>query len=148
MPRVLLTGMSGTGKSTLAAELARRGQRTVETDDEGWHRADGSWDPGRMAALLAAHRDLLVVGTADNQGRFYDRFAAVVLLSAPAEVVLARVSTRSTNPYGRTDEQRAEILGYLATVEPLLRRGATLELDGQRPTTELADVVERLLTGS
>ena len=70
----------------------------------------------------------------------------MVLLSAPAEVVLARVSTRSTNPYGRTEEQRAEILGYLVAVEPLLRRGATLELDGRRPMAELADVVERLLT--
>ncbi|GAA1427256.1 AAA family ATPase [Microlunatus lacustris] len=146
MPRVLLTGMSGTGKSTLAAELARRGHRTVETDDDGWHREDGSWHPGRMTALLDAHPDLLVVGTADNQGRFYDRFAAVVLLSVPADVVLARVSTRSTNPYGRSGEQRAEILGHLSTVEPLLRRGATLELDGRRPTGELADVVAQLLT--
>lgn len=145
MARVLLTGMSGTGKSTLATELAGRGHRVVETDHEGWHRPDGGWDLDRMAALLATHPDLLVVGTADNQGQFYDRFAAVVLLSAPAEVLLARVTARSTNPYGGTAEQRAEILGYLATVEPLLRQGATLELDGRRPTAELADVVERLL---
>lgn len=145
MPRVLLTGMSGTGKSTVRAELARRGHRTVETDDPGWHRPEGGWDHPRMTALLAAHHDLLVVGTADDQGLFYDRFAHVVLLSAPAEVLLARVTTRTTNPYGRTAGQRAEILGYLAEVEPLLRAGATLELDGRRPVTELADVLEGLL---
>ncbi|SDR87127.1 Shikimate kinase [Friedmanniella luteola] len=147
MPRVLLTGMSGTGKSTLRAEVERRGCRTVETDDEGWHRPDGGWDESRMATLLASHADLLVVGTADNQGRFYDRFAHVVLLSAPAEVLLARVAARTTNPYGRTPEQRAAILDHLETVEPLLRAGATLELDGRRPAPELADVVEGLLRG-
>ena len=147
MPRVLLTGMSGTGKSTLRAELARRGHRTVETDEPGWHRSDGGWDEQEMTALLAAHADLLVVGTADNQGDFYDRFAHVVLLSAPAEVLLARVASRTTNPYGRTAEQRAEILGNLEAVEPLLRRGATLELDGRRPAAALADAVEALLTG-
>ena len=147
MPRVLLTGMSGSGKTTVRAELERRGHRTVETDDPGWHRSDGGWHEPRMAALLAAHADLLVVGTADNQGTFYDRFAHVVLLSAPAEVLLARVASRTTNPYGRTAEQRAEILGHLRAVEPLLRRGASLELDGRRPTAELADVVEALLQG-
>jgi hypothetical protein len=33
-------------------------------------------------------------------------------------------------------------------VEPLLRRGATAELDGRRPTEELADIVERLLAAT
>ena len=36
MSRILVTGMSGTGKSTLLAELRRRGYRTVDTDYEGW----------------------------------------------------------------------------------------------------------------
>lgn len=33
---------------------------------------------------------------------------------------------------------------YLNTVEPLLRRSATLELDGRSPVDELADAVESL----
>ena len=33
---VLVTGMSGTGKSTALVELARRGFRTVDTDEPGW----------------------------------------------------------------------------------------------------------------
>ena len=145
MARVLVTGMSGTGKSTLLAELARRGHHTVDTDDPGWVLASGGWDPGRMDDLLAGHADLVVSGTVANQGRFYDRFAHVVLLSAPAAVILQRVRNRTTNPYGRTPEQRAEILGSLDTVEPLLRAGATLELDGRLPTDRLADSVEALL---
>jgi len=42
---VLVTGMSGTGKSAVTAELACRGHRVVDTDEPGWilmiHTADG-----------------------------------------------------------------------------------------------------------
>lgn len=146
MPRVLVTGMSGAGKTTLLAELARRGHLTVDTDYGGWELPDGTWDEQRMDRLLADHADVVVSGTVDNQGRFYDRFQHVVLLSAPLDVLVERVSTRSGNPYGRTAAQQAEIARYLHTVEPLLRRGASLELDGRRPVGELADVVEGLLS--
>ncbi|MEV0394211.1 hypothetical protein [Polymorphospora rubra] len=49
------------------------------------------------------------------------------------------------NPYGKTAAHRAEIERYVGEVEPLLRRTASLELDGRRPVEELADIVERLL---
>jgi shikimate kinase len=141
--RILVTGMSGAGTTTVLDELRRRGHHTVDTDYGGWERPDGTWDEPRMTALLAARDSVIVSGTVQNQGRFYDRFHHVVLLSAPLEVLLQRVADRA-NPYGRTPEQRAEIAGYVRTVEPLLRRGATLELDGRRPVTDLADTIEAL----
>jgi len=141
--RVLVTGMSGTGKSTLLAELARRGFDTVDTDDPGWI-VDGLWDEERIAALLKRDR-LVVQGTVENQGRFYDRFDAVVLLSAPTDVLLERLATRTTNDFGKTPEERAKILDDLERVEPLLRRGCTHELDATRPLTDLADEVQRLV---
>src|SRR4051794_35611927 len=97
MRRVLVTGMSGTGKSEALAELERRGFRVVDTDLPGWCRwvdeEEGSggwlWREDRMAELVAAEgkRPLYVAGCVSNQGMFYDRFEAVVLLSAPAEVI-------------------------------------------------------------
>ena len=36
MSMILVTGMSGTGKSAALAELGRRGYRVVDTDDPGW----------------------------------------------------------------------------------------------------------------
>jgi hypothetical protein len=117
MARVLVTGMSGAGKSTLLDELAHRGHSTVDTDYGGWVLAGGLWDETRMARLLADRSDLVVSGTVSNQRTFYDRFEHMVLLSAPVEVLLERVRTRRSNPYGRTSEQRAEIVGYVETVD-------------------------------
>lgn len=145
MTRILITGMSGAGKSTLLAELARRGHRTLDTDLDGWtDEATALWDEPRMAALLAAHDDLILSGTVENQGRFYDRFDHVILLSAPVEVLLHRVRTRTDNPYGRTLAQQQDIRRHVIDVEPLLRAGATAELDGTRPVQHLADAVEEL----
>ena len=147
MPRVLVTGMSGAGKTTILDELRRRGHLTVDTDYAGWALPDGTWDEDRMEALLAAEPDVVVSGTVSNQGRFYDRFEHVVLLSAPVDVLLERVRRRTNNPYGTSEEQWAEIAEYTRTVEPRLRAGATVELDGRRPVTKLADVVEGLVLG-
>ncbi len=143
---VLVTGMSGAGKTTLLEELSRRGHHAIDTDHDGWTLPQGTWDEPRMAALLAGPGAVVVSGTVANQGAFYDRFDHVVLLSAPLGVLLDRLATRSNNPYGSTAEHRAEVERYVGEVEPLLRRGATVELDGRRPVRELADAVERLLT--
>jgi shikimate kinase len=147
MTRVLVTGVSGAGKTTVLDELRRRGHLTVDTDYDGWELPDGTWDERRMNRLLATHSAVVVSGAVDNQGRFYDRFEHVVLLSAPLHVLLERMRTRQNNPYGKTTEQQPEIARHLDEVEPLLRRGAGLELDGRRPVAELADVLEDLLTG-
>jgi dephospho-CoA kinase len=132
--------MSGTGKSTVLAELARRGYETVETDVEPWSEwsdeAGGYvWNEARVTELLDREREttVFVSGTVSNQGRFYDRFDAVVLLSAPAEVLLERIGSRTTNPFGKSAEERATILADLAEVEPLLRATCTHELDATQP---------------
>ena len=147
MARVLITGMSGAGKTTVLQELSRRGHRTIDTDYDGWVLPDDTWDESRMSALLASDSSLVVSGTVENQSRFYQRFAAVVLLSAPVEVLIERVSARTNNPYGNSEDEQSAIRQYVLDVEPLLRNGATLELDARRPIAELADEVERLITG-
>jgi adenylate kinase family enzyme len=144
--RVLVTGMSGTGKSSALAELAKRGFRVVDTDSTEWSEWNGEewlWREDRMAALLAdGGPTVFVSGCMSNQGKFYDRFDAVVLLSAPAQVILERVDGRTTNEYGKTPCERDLILTHVETVEPLLRATATHELDASRP---LAEVVEDLV---
>jgi broad-specificity NMP kinase len=149
MRTVLVTGMSGTGKSSALAELRKRGFEVVDTDEPGWtersdERAGYVWREDRIAELLARDREapLYVSGTVSNQARFYPDFDAVVLLSAPADVLLGRIKSRTTNDYGKTAEERDLILEHLAEVEPLLRATSTHEIDA---TQGVDDVVAELV---
>jgi shikimate kinase len=159
MTAILVTGMSGTGKSTVLAELARRGHRVVDTDHGGWSQevpaADGSgleqlWREERIQALLAepVTGALFVSGCVANQGKFRAQFAAVVLLSVPQDVLVGRVASRQTNDFGKTDTDLTRILADLHTVEPLLRAAATDEIDTRRPVSEVADILESIATRS
>jgi hypothetical protein len=110
---VLVTGMSGSGKSTVLAELKRCGHRVIDTDDPGWivetNTSDGPepmWDLDQIEAVIDDHRTgwLFIGGCVANQGTVYDRFDAVVLLSAPVDVILDRVANRPihSDPRRRT----------------------------------------------
>ena len=83
-----------------------------------------------------------------NQGSLYDRFDQVVLLSAPLDVVLARVTHR-VNGYGATPKDRAKIAADVMAYEPLLRAAvgeAYRQLAFARPRAVAREVV-RAFTG-
>ncbi len=147
--------MSGTGKSTVLSELARRGHRVVDTDDPGWlvdvetpAGPEPVWDLERVAALLAGHRGgwLFVAGCVANQGVLYDRFTAVVLLSAPVDVIRGRVAQRA-NPFGSTSRDRDKIVADLVAYEPVLRAGADHEIVTTVSVGEIVEALERIAAG-
>ena len=150
MKRILLTGMSGTGKTTVIHELATRGYRAVDLGEPGWseHGPDGDWVwcEARVQALLSREDGdvLFVSGCAENQVKFYPQFNEIVLLSAPAALLIERLATRTNNSYGKDPDELNEVLGYLETVEPRLREGAGYEIDASASLNQVVANVLRL----
>jgi adenylate kinase family enzyme len=154
MSRVLITGMSVTGKSSALRLLAERGFQTVDTDTDEWSHwvtlPDGSsdwiWREDAMSNLLRSHvgESLFVAGCKTNQGRFYAEFDHVALLSATVDLLFRRIAARSDNPYGKTFSEREMILRYVEEVEPLLRASATIEIDASAPLEDVVNQLEQL----
>jgi shikimate kinase len=162
MKRILLTGLSGTGKSTLIAALAAHGYKAVDADCDafsGWAQPtsdsdvfgppveagrDWVWRVDRIQELLSSEDNdvLFLGGCAENMGQFLPQFDLVVLLRAPADVLVERLRSRTTNPYGKHPDEVARVLDQMDTVEPLLRRVAEYEIDTSAP---LDDVVAAVL---
>jgi shikimate kinase len=142
---VLLTGMSGTGKSALVCELRRRGYPAYDADEDGFSepRANGRWGwrADRVAELLARDPDgpAFFAGCSEEQAEL--PFGFRVLLTAPRDVLVARLRTRDGNAYGKDPAELARILTDLVEIEPLLRRSADLVLTATEPTARLADAL-------
>ena len=165
MKRVLLTGMSGTGKSTVISDLAARGYQAVDADCDDfseWVVVDD--DAGTPGSPVEADRDwvwredciqtllstadadfLFLSGCAANMGKFLPQFDHVILLSAPDEVIVARLHTRTNNSYGKQPDEVARVLDLRATVEPLLRKGAGYEIDTSAGRAEVVASVLRIV---
>jgi dephospho-CoA kinase len=151
---VLITGMSGTGKSSVVAALTARGYKAVDADEPEFSElvsvpageltglgsgTDWVWREDRIDSLLSVEDTdaLFVSGCAPNQGKFYARFDHIVLLTAPAAVIAARLTTRTNNPFGRSPDQLDRALRLQEEIEPLLRRRADLEVDTTAPLGEV-----------
>jgi len=164
MKRILLTGISGTGKSTLTLELALRGYKAIDFDSDAWSEwvecvnnptelgppvepnRDWVWREDRVRSLLALEDadTLFVSGCAMNMVQFYPRFDHIILLSAPATVIVDRLASRTTNSYGKRPEEVRRILDQMNTVEPLLRRRAGHEIDTGVPLDHVVRSVLRI----
>ncbi|MBX2999864.1 MAG: AAA family ATPase [Caldilineaceae bacterium] len=162
MRRILLTGISGVGKSTVTEELARRGYNAVDADSDvysAWVAVpdelaaagtpvtadrDWVWCEDRMAEPLSTTQEavLFVSGCAANMGKFLRQFDQIILLSAPAPVIAERLRTRTNNPYGKDPIEIERVLALKESVEPRLRDVANHEID---TTASLEQVMSSLL---
>ena len=143
--------MSGTGKSSVVAELRSRGHKAIDTDwNPDYEEPDPElggpgwvWREERIKALLDEEDApaLFVSACVPNQSKFYSRFDHVVLLTASEESTLQRLAGRTNNTYGRRPGEMEQVLGFKRTIEPRLRRDATLVIDTEASLEEVVDQV-------
>jgi gluconate kinase len=165
---VWVTGNSGTGKSTVRKELARRGHLSFDTDEDGmtvWRdRATGEevdypddehhpddwlehhgWiiDPRRVQELARLARDRLVFlcGSVENENEVWDLFDSVVCLILGESTLRERIATRTTNAFGKKPMELQAILRWNPTLEASYRQVGALVVNADQPVPAVVDEI-------
>ena len=152
MKRIYITGMSGTGKSSVIERLQARGFTAIDTDyDDCCELSIAEGEPEwilreeRLHELFKASSisPLFISGCCSNQTKFYKFFDHVVLFSASLEVILKRVAQRASNPYGKNETERTEIIRNFEHIQPLLKKNADVEID--TATMSIDEITDTLI---
>lgn len=142
----LITGLAGTGKSAVVAELARQGHDAVDTSTGEWSewrrvRDTGStgdgprdewvWREDRIAELLASARDsdIYLAGCCSNMTTFTSDIDRIVLLTADRQRMLDRLAPRWDLRFAGDRFERFLVLRDLEITLPRLRTLAHVEID-------------------
>lgn len=164
MGAFLITGYPGTGKSSVAKELQKRGRAAYDTEamrgymhavsittgrripipnpvPSGWFNDTGAciWDAVKLPQLLAQPKTVFVCALADNQEAFYHLFDAIFLLVLDQTIMRHRLVLRTTCAYGKDDGELSDIFTYHRQFEQSLLAQGALPIDTDKPLPEVVN---------
>lgn len=156
MALYFISGVSGTGKTTLMHELRSRGKEAHDTDVEcirqskltgetlNYERAkiEGyDWiypiDSLRKLKTLSSAKDVFLLGSIDNSEEVKATADEYIWMTIPLDLLTERLDKRSKE-YGRSNSERQSIVALYkemsATIDPRI-----FTLDSTRPVESIAD---------
>ncbi|MEV6968868.1 hypothetical protein AB0M47_27485 [Hamadaea sp. NPDC051192] len=176
-PPVLVTGVSGSGKSALTRALISRGRRAISLDaypglahwadhthtrvtrpanpDLRWLR-DHRWifNSQVLDQLItietpgSRERPLILCGVAANLASLRDRFGIVIMLDIDPATQAARINNASRgNDFGRIGDSARWLADTYTTEREQLRAIADTVLDATGDLTSITDMIINLCGG-
>lgn len=157
---IWVTGLSGTGKSSIASRLRELGHWSVDADDDGmsgWRSKEtGEFAPSppvdqrpiewldqfgwsidvRRVQELSHRSDgrrVFLLGAVDNEDDVLAFADTVICLVADAETLRRRLTTRRTNDFGRAPGDIEAVLSWLEPYEERHRVIGAVMVDATQP---------------
>lgn len=170
MPLVYITGISGSGKSSVCTELKRRGYKAYDTDHDGiayfYHnetnlpvterisaeertpqwRSKHTWKAQRETveklANSATNELVFLCGvTSNDTSELWDLFANVFALTIDEKTLRDRIISRTHNDFGKNPHEFADLLRWQQTAAEDYKEHGALLVDASQPIEKIVDEI-------
>lgn len=164
--KVFITGVAGTGKTTILSEIQKHGFVVIDLDATGmcrWrnsstHEITEYGFDGRSKEWLNEHewycdvevlkkllsciredRKVFVAGVVGNIAEVAAEFDKVFLLNVPDEELKKRLSTRTNNHFAKSDEEQEAVLSWRGELVSKLQN--FVEVDANKSPDKTAEFI-------
>jgi broad-specificity NMP kinase len=165
MNKYLITGVAGTGKSTVAKELRKRGYAAYDTEEgfsyyvekatgercaypatpsqEWYDKHERVFDEKVLINLFKKHANepLFIASITANQAKYYPQFDKIFLLNSPDDVITHRLGTRTGNYFGRHPLDLQRVIGRHQQFDDELRALGAIEINTTQPINSVVDEI-------
>ena len=145
---IYITGVPGTGKTTLTSEFLKMGYFAIDLDEfSHWEHKESkernNWFPGASRDFLENHEwvcdlgalkkvinehadeDVFVFGVMDSRKEAFSVFDMIILLQISTETAFKRVDLRNNNDFGKGNIEKEWIKSWKDGFEKgLIEKGA------------------------
>ena len=163
----LITGVAGSGKTTIAAELTKRGYYALNMDSinglcswinlstgksdpyserisagDWFEHYDWLWNTERLTELLKKSSDTFFCGSSGNQEQFYRMFGKIFLLEMDKQLIKERIfNNERDHNYGRRPGELELIFSYFEDFQDKAKASGATVINARKPVDEIIDVI-------
>lgn len=166
--RYLITGVAGSGKSTLEKLFRQDGYVTIDIDDgftewrhaetdevlpytpdeEGWHEvAEWVVKTDKLQVFFDEHPtdDVFVFGSFARLTAVVGMFTKIILLEYPSETTVRQRIANRDGGYGKHPHELTRILSYVQPYQDKMKAAGALAIDCTLPIDEVTQWIKRQL---
>ena len=166
--KILLTGIAGTGKSTIIQALNEQGITAIDLHDvpdlfswqdkktketvpyipvqsrEWFEAVERLCDLEKLKDLIDKYEHVVMAGTAGNQTDIMKLFDKTILLQANPDILVERMKTRTNKSgYGKTQAEQEDNIEWQKSFDPFIISQGALPLNTEGG---LDEVVNKIIT--